>query len=94
MQRNRLALCFEPKVSAKKRQTQNNKEPNQVEIPRDRMGNIDLMTKDKQALKSEVEAYENKYQIPCLQQSRPNSKHWWENSKELACFERFGFKSF
>ena len=61
--KNRLALCFEPKAYAKKRQTQNNKEPNQVEIPRDHMGYIDLMTWDKQALKSEVEAYENNHLI-------------------------------
>ena len=46
-----------------KHKTQNNKEPRQVDKPKDHVGNIDLMSWDKQALKSELEVYENNHLI-------------------------------
>ncbi|CAB3980182.1 Hypothetical predicted protein [Paramuricea clavata] len=55
-QRNRLALCFEPKAAATARAEKSLEESKK---PKDHVGNLEAMTWDKNQLRAEVEGYED-----------------------------------
>ncbi|CAB4002556.1 Hypothetical predicted protein [Paramuricea clavata] len=55
-QRNRLALCFEPKAAAT---AQAEKSLEESKKPKDHVGNLEAMTWDKNQLRAEVEGYED-----------------------------------